>query len=216
MSTKDYLGREVIVNFDGSRCIHAAECVGGLPEVFDPDARPWIDPDKATAQDIARVVARCPTGALTVRRLDGEALEQPDPRNTVGIRADGPLHLRGRVTVTRGDGAPIAEYMRVALCRCGASANRPFCDGSHSRIAFADPGRAKTEAGDPVDAGACTGPVEVRPIPDGPLMVKGRVEFRTADGGSLVGADQVWLCRCGASANKPFCDGSHKRVAFTG
>lgn len=213
MSTKDYLGREVIVTYDASRCIHAAECVHGLPEVFDPDARPWIDPDKAPAQQIAQVVARCPTGALSVRRLDGESLERPDDVPSASIRPAGPLYLRGRVTITDGAGAPIAEYMRVALCRCGASANRPFCDGSHDRIGFADPGQAK--AGEDENTTA-HGPVEIKPVPDGPLMVRGRVEFRSADGGRFVGGDPVWLCRCGASANKPFCDGSHKRIGFTG
>ncbi len=108
--------------------------------------------------------------------------------------------------------ATLVEYTRVALCRCGASGNKPYCDGSHERIGFAD------EAPAPIRRlGRRTGPPaksRSSPIPNGPLMVEGKIEFRAADGSTFI-TEKVWLCRCGDSANKPFCDGSHKRIGFT-
>lgn len=219
--TKEYGGREVSIRYDPARCIHAAECVRGAPEVFDPDARPWIDADGADGQRIAEVVRRCPTGALTLRFIDGRQAEAADPLVTATLVADGPVYLRGKVVIDGGQQAAMAEYTRLALCRCGASSNKPFCDGSHARIGFKDCGtcaeaRAALDAAgvtaSPAAAAADT--VRMQPVPAGPMRVAGRIEFRTADGSTFVAGDPVWLCRCGASANKPFCDGSHTRVGF--
>ncbi len=220
--TKEYSGREVTISYDPARCIHAAECVRGAPEVFDPDARPWIDADGAEGQRIADVVQRCPTGALTLRFNDGRPAEVPDPLVTATLVADGPLYLRGKVVIDGGEHAAMAEYARLALCRCGASSNKPFCDGSHTRIGFKDCGtcpEARAALGaTAVDAARAASPAaesaRMQPVPAGPMRVAGRIEFRTADGNTFVAGDPVWLCRCGASANKPFCDGSHQRVGF--
>jgi len=149
MSTKDYTTRDLIVSYDASRCIHAAECVRGAPAVFDPAARPWIQPGNGSAEEIAAVVRRCPTGALTVRRVDGSPIETPDAANNLTVTPDGPLYLRGRVVFEGGAHASQVEYMRVALCRCGQSKNKPLCDGSHKAAGFADPGRY---SGPPDDA----------------------------------------------------------------
>ena len=136
MSVKEYATAELIVSYDASRCIHAAECVRGAPSVFDPDARPWIQPANGDAAEIVAVVRRCPTGALTVRSVDGRALETPDAINRLNVTPDGPLYLRGRVVFDGGEHATQVEYTRVALCRCGQSANKPFCDGTHKKIGF--------------------------------------------------------------------------------
>ncbi len=89
--TSEYRGSGVVVSFDSRRCIHAAECVGGLPQVFNPDAKPWIQPDQAAADRIIAVIARCPSGALGVRRDDGaDCLPVPDA-NEARIVADGPI-----------------------------------------------------------------------------------------------------------------------------
>jgi len=211
--TREFRGAAVVIRYDAARCIHAAECVRGAPEVFDPTARPWIDPDRGEAEHLAAVVRRCPTGALTLTYADGRAGELPEPRATATLVADGPIYLRGRIVHAGGTHASLVEYTRVALCRCGASANKPFCDGSHARIGFKDPGACA--AAEPAGA-ATAGEVRLIPIKNGPLMVEGQVEFRAADGSTFVAGDKCWLCRCGASANKPFCDGSHKRIGFTG
>jgi uncharacterized Fe-S cluster protein YjdI len=70
---KTYTGRRVDVSFDPPVCRHAAECVNGLPEVFDTARRPWIQPDGAEAERVVEVVARCPSGALRIERFDGDA-----------------------------------------------------------------------------------------------------------------------------------------------
>jgi CDGSH-type Zn-finger protein/uncharacterized Fe-S cluster protein YjdI len=215
MSTKDYATRELIVSYDAGRCIHAAECVRGAPAVFDPAARPWIQPGNGCAEEIAAVVRKCPTGALTVRHVDGSPIETPDAANNLTVTPDGPLYLRGRVVFEGGAHATQVEYMRVALCRCGQSKNKPLCDGSHKAAGFADPGRY---SGPPHDAtpGVPTGNISVKPFTNGPLMLQGWIEFKAADGSTFVAGEKTWLCRCGQSGNKPFCDGTHKKIGFTG
>jgi CDGSH-type Zn-finger protein len=189
--------------------------VRGAPAVFDPEARPWIQPANGDPAEIAAVVRRCPTGALTVRHADGSPIEAPDSVNNLRVTADGPLYLRGRVVFEGGEHASQVEYMRVALCRCGQSKNKPLCDGSHNTAGFADTGCWK---GTPADTtpGEPTGAVNVKPIRNGPLMLQGWVEFKAADGSTFVAGEKTWLCRCGQSSNKPFCDGTHKKIGFAG
>jgi CDGSH-type Zn-finger protein/uncharacterized Fe-S cluster protein YjdI len=215
MPTKDYATKDLIVTYDAARCIHAGECVRGAPTVFDPAARPWIQPGNAEAEYVVEVVQRCPTGALTVRRSDGAPVESADAANNLKVAVDGPLYLRGRVVVEGGEHANQVEYTRVALCRCGQSHNKPFCDNSHKAAGFVDPGRC---SGQPAEAtpGVPTGTVSVKPIRNGPLVLQGWIEFKAADGSTFVAGEKTWLCRCGQSANKPFCDGTHKKVGFIG
>lgn len=215
MSTKDYATKDIVVTFDAARCIHAAECVHGAPDVFDPTARPWIRLENADAEYVAEVVRRCPTGALTARRPDGTAIETPDADNNLRVVADGPLYLRGRVVYEGGQHANQVEYTRVALCRCGASNNKPFCDNSHTNVGFKDAGACSGKPAD-ANAGIPRGAVAIKPIDNGPLMLQGFIEFKAADGTAFVAGEKTWLCRCGQSANKPFCDGTHKKVGFTG
>ena len=133
---KAYRGQELVVYFDPRLCIHAAECLRGLPPVFDRDAKPWIRPDAAAVDSVAAVVARCPTGALHADRLDGGPAEGPPPEPEVLVMPNGPLHIRGRVEVQDGAGALVRADTRMALCRCGASSNKPFCDNSHRAVGF--------------------------------------------------------------------------------
>ena len=128
---KVYAVPGVSVRYDAARCIHAAECVHGLPSVFDLQARPWIQPHKASAAAVAAVVARCPSGALHASYDDGRAAEEAPGRNEVRMVADGPHHLRGDIEIRSDDGAVLARDTRMALCRCGASGNKPYCDNSH-------------------------------------------------------------------------------------
>jgi uncharacterized Fe-S cluster protein YjdI len=130
-----YANEKIEVTWEPRLCIHVRNCVR-LNSVFDPDARPWVNVDGADPEEIASAVLACPTGALHFRRLDGGAQEQAAERVTVNPRPDGPLFVRGHVEVVDGDGHVIREDTRVALCRCGGSANKPFCDGSHRRIGF--------------------------------------------------------------------------------
>jgi uncharacterized Fe-S cluster protein YjdI/CDGSH-type Zn-finger protein len=131
-----YANEVIEVHWEPKLCVHVRNCVRGLPRVFDSQRRPWIDVDAAAADAIAETVLTCPTGALHFHRLDGAAQEVPQPETTVEPQPDGPLHVRGRLRISDDSGRLIREDTRVALCRCGASNNKPFCDGSHERIGF--------------------------------------------------------------------------------
>ena len=132
--TRTYENDHIRVLWDATRCIHTGICLRLLPEVFDVRARPWVDLSGADADAIAETVRRCPTGAL---RYDGVDLaEQPDEPTTVEIRPNGPLYLRGRIRLVGPGGREHPEEHRVALCRCGASENKPYCDNSHRLIGF--------------------------------------------------------------------------------
>jgi uncharacterized Fe-S cluster protein YjdI len=128
-SRKRYTGRALDVSFDPGRCRHAAECLRGLPGVFDTGRRPWILPDGADAADVVRVVARCPTGALRSHPAGPGPGEQPVTPTEVAARPGGPVLMRGDLHVT-GPGGLDDRETRAALCSCGSTANAPYCDGS--------------------------------------------------------------------------------------
>lgn len=208
----EYESDDILVTYDVKRCIHAAECVRGLPAVFDTDKRPWIQPDQAAADQVAEVITRCPTGALQFERRDGGASEAVPEENTVRVDPNGPLYLRGDINVMTTDGHLLLEDTRMALCRCGASSDKPFCDGSHSKIDF----QASGELGENQlsQKGNQSGKLTITPSENGPLLLQGQVEISSADGESTCRGSKGALCRCGASDNKPFCDGSHNSIGF--
>jgi uncharacterized Fe-S cluster protein YjdI len=122
-----------------SRSLHQltslrGRAASGLPADRAPVA--WIKIDAAEADEIARVVARCPSGALHFERFDGGPQEEVADEVTVAPQPDGPLYLRGRVRIVNADGALLREDSRVALCRCGQSHKKPFCDGTHRTAGF--------------------------------------------------------------------------------
>jgi CDGSH-type Zn-finger protein/uncharacterized Fe-S cluster protein YjdI len=206
-----YQGAAIAVTFDAARCVHSAECTRGLPSVFEPLARPWINADGADPDAIAAQVRRCPSGALRVERPDG-VTEAPPETNTATPTVDGPTYLRGDLALLGADGNTALRDTRMALCRCGASQNKPFCDRSHRKAGFKDD--ATLRAPDTLPAAGGAGPLIIRPRPDGPLMLTGPLTIVGANQRSAF-AESTFLCRCGASANKPYCDGTHKRIGFT-
>jgi len=133
--SRDYTGKDINVSYDIRRCIHAAECVRGLPDVFNTRKRPWIAVDNADADRVAEVVLRCPSGALHFERQDSGADEPIPTETSIMPVKDGPLYIRGDLTITTSDGEVFKET-RMSLCRCGASKNKPFCDNSHRVIGF--------------------------------------------------------------------------------
>ncbi|WP_441249222.1 (4Fe-4S)-binding protein [Kitasatospora sp. McL0602] len=132
-TAKTYEAAGVAVTFDSAVCRHAAECVRGLPEVFDTGRRPWITPGAAAPEAVAEVVRRCPTGALTYRLASGGAadggVEQPARPTSVVRTTDGRLLMRGELRITGGEGE-VRETTRAMLCGCGASEDGPYCDRS--------------------------------------------------------------------------------------
>ncbi len=141
---REYRNEQIAVAWEPDLCIHTGNCVRGLPAVFDPQARPWVAIDAATADEIAAIVQRCPTGALHFRRLDGGPQEPAPAETTIAARPNGPLFVRGNLRIVGEDGQLIREDTRLALCRCGHSDNKPFCDGSHRRVGFRSAARPAT------------------------------------------------------------------------
>ena len=186
-------------------------CVHGLPEVFDAGRRPWIDPKQAASAELVRVIERCPTGALHYRFRHGGEDEQAPATNTVDVSADGPRYLKGRLRIGL-PGDQTLEETRAALCRCGHSKDKPFCDNSHREAGFSDGGAIAENRLKAAD-GSETNALEVSLAPNGPVLVRGPVEIRSPEGASAHGASGA-LCRCGQSAVKPFCDGTHKIIGF--
>lgn len=133
---KSYEGEGIVIGWEPALCIHVANCIRSLPHVFDPAGRPWVSPEGATADELAEAVERCPTGALTYRRTDGAPQEQPASPATIQPRTNGPLFVRGEVEVIDSLGNVTREARRMALCRCGHSANKPYCDLSHRGAGF--------------------------------------------------------------------------------
>jgi len=212
-----YRGAAINVTFDAALCIHAAECVRGLPAVFDRQRRPWILPDAAVADAIAAVIHRCPTGALHYERVDGGPAEPKPATNSIHIRANGPYYVRGDIKIVTPDGTIVIEDVRVALCRCGQSQNKPFCDNAHIAAGFTDRGAlpvAKDEAPAADIPPAEYGPLTIKTRTNGPLKLTGNFELLSADKQTVQYRDEAALCRCGGSANKPFCDGTHKTNGF--
>lgn len=209
--TREYESKGIVVEYEAAKCIHAKECVHRLPKVFDAEARPWIQPDNASADAIMEVVRACPTGALHYRRTDGGAEEEPATENTLRVVPDGPVYLSGRLRLEFPDGESRDET-RVALCRCGDSKNKPFCDNSHIETGFSDAGtvvdRPLPEAAP--DAGEA---LHIKLAKNGPVLLTGPVTVIGSDESSATGG-RAAICRCGASSSKPYCDGTHKESGF--
>src|SRR5580765_7624582 len=115
---RHYAGDDIEITYDVRRCIHAAECISGLPAVFDNTRRPWIAPSNATADEIAKVIAKCPSGALHFTRRDAGQAETPQDPTTIEPTASGPYFVRGRLQLRSADGSSVLEDVRMALCRC--------------------------------------------------------------------------------------------------
>lgn len=204
---RNYTGTDIEISFDMSRCIHARNCFLTLPQVFDPSRRPWVDPDAAPAEEIAAMIRTCPSGALQFRRLDGGAEEAPRRINRVRVWENGPVEISGDL---RLDGE---VHTRLTLCRCGASQNKPFCDFAHADAGF-------EATGEPPPSDKDSGedrpgePLEIKPVTNGPIGLLGPAEVTTGTGHRVARAEKLFLCRCGQSKNKPFCDGTHGKVGF--
>ncbi|MDR0432817.1 MAG: (4Fe-4S)-binding protein [Bifidobacteriaceae bacterium] len=129
MTAKLYWGKDINVTFDATLCLHAAECLRGAPEVFDVHRKPWVLPDAADPALVADVVERCPAGALRYEYVRPYMpSETAAPPTQVVAKSGGPLWLHGPINLVTDDAA--TPLTRVALCRCGQSANPPYCDAA--------------------------------------------------------------------------------------
>ena len=207
-----YPGERASVSWQGRLCIHIGECGRAKGDLFVGGRKPWCQPDLSSDDEVYDVVLRCPTGALTVDYADGSHVEVADAANTVNVAYNGPLFVRGDLSIADApSNAPGLKY-RAALCRCGKSRNKPFCDNSHEKEGFQDYGAV----GETGDAGMTSGgALEIRPVKHGPLLLNGNVTIVNGSGRESWRGSKTALCRCGHSNNKPFCDGEHKKIGFS-
>jgi len=204
---QEYRGNSIVVRFDSAKCIHSRHCVLEHPRVFQANvAGPWINPDNAPVEASVQAAYDCPSGAITYERPDGGTAETPPLVNTLRIRENGPLAFRADLRI---DGR---TAIRATLCRCGASQNKPYCDGSHVTAEFVATGEPATQASEPLAARG--GPLSVSLVMNGPMKISGNLEICTGTGRTANRTQETWLCRCGASGNKPYCDGTHKKTGF--
>jgi CDGSH-type Zn-finger protein/uncharacterized Fe-S cluster protein YjdI len=201
-------GEKLELMFEAKRCIHARFCVTGAPQVFLANVQgAWIHPDAMPVERVVEIAHACPSGAIQYRRVDGVSDETAPPVNLASVRERGPYAFRGQLQL---DGAP--RGFRATLCRCGASQNKPFCDGSHNQIGFDASGEPRSRETEmlPVRDGV----LAIDPQPDGPLAIRGNLEITSGTGRVVARVTSARLCRCGGSASKPFCDGTHAKIGF--
>ena len=144
--SRSYANNEVTIYWRPQLCIHSANCLIGLPKVFDNSTRPWIDPGASSTSDIIRVVNTCPSRALTYLRNCGSAAtdkKKPgqDSETAVKIKIlkNGPMLIRGNFILLDPNGNKIeVDHDVAAICRCGSSKKKPFCDGTHQKTGFTD------------------------------------------------------------------------------
>lgn len=201
-------GSKITIIFDGKKCIHSRHCVTGAPKTFLANVDgPWIHPDDTSTEHLVEVAHLCPSGAIAYERHDGGPQEQAPEVNVARVRENGPVAINAPLSL---DGVRIG--FRATLCRCGASKNKPFCDGSHHDVSFVASGEPDTRKADAL--AIRDGEVKLAPQKNGPLMVEGNLEICSGTGRIVERTTKTWLCRCGRSANKPFCDGTHNRIGF--
>lgn len=200
--------KDITLRFDTMRCIHSRHCVLGAPGVFLANVKgPWLHPETVSVDRCVAIAHACPSGAITYERHDGKAQEAPPEVNVLRIRENGPYALHAEL-----DLAGKGTLIRATLCRCGKSRNKPFCDNSHRDGAFVATGEPATVASAPLAERG--GALHVTPLVDGPLQVVGNLEICSGTGRTVSRTENARLCRCGGSASKPFCDGTHARIGF--
>ena len=208
MSVETVTGKSATIEFNGQLCIHARRCVLSQPGVFKANVEgPWIDPDAASPEALMHAALNCPSGAIHVTRHEGGANEANPKVNTISVRENGPVAFNAEIVLS---GAPIGT--RATLCRCGESKNKPYCDNSHAAAGFTATGEPATK--ESAQLAKRDGRLEITPYPNGPLGVAGPVEIISGTGHTVNRVERTALCRCGHSANKPYCDGTHSRIGF--
>lgn len=201
-------GERLTVLFEAARCIHSRHCVLDAPRVFLANTPgDWIYPDAISAEALVGVAKSCPSGAIRYERHDGGDAESAPEVNQLRIRENGPYAVHAPLSLAGAD-----DGFRATLCRCGHSKNKPWCDGSHVAAEFVASGEPKTTAPEPLAVRG--GALEVSPMVNGPLRVRGNLEICAGTGRTVARVTEAKLCRCGQSKNRPFCDLSHVAAGF--
>ena len=137
--TKEYSNGELTVVWKPKKCIHSEVCVQTLPEVYKPQEKPWITPENAGTSALKSQIDKCPSGALTYY-MNNEKMEEKETTvnqaTPITIFQNGPLKIKGNLEIQLASGEVVTKEGTTGFCRCGASENKPFCDGSHRKIEF--------------------------------------------------------------------------------
>lgn len=135
---KEYSNGELTVVWKPKLCIHAEECVKRLPEVYKPKEKPWIQAENASTDELVDQISNCPSGALSFFYNDGREVksEAAKAETKIDVLENGPLLVHGDLEVTGTNGEKVVKENTTAFCRCGASNNKPYCDGMHNKIEF--------------------------------------------------------------------------------
>ena len=206
-----YTGDKINVEWDGQLCIHITECGKSNGDLFVDKRNPWCQPDLDAVDNVIDIVKRCPTGALTYSAQDSAVTETVETENIIVVSNNGPYFIRSELDFDAEKSNHSGVSFRAALCRCGASKNKPFCDNSHETVGFKDYG-AVGEKGEALTATG--GKLSISEAENGPIILKGNLVIQNGNGRHAWSGTQIALCRCGASNNKPFCDGSHVAAGF--
>ena len=136
MTEKRYTNDEITVVWKPETCVHSTLCWKGLIKVFNPKSRPWVNMQGAETEKIVEQINKCPSGALSYfYNSEGEKTEI-EAETIAEIMENGPLLVYGNLKIKDAEGNETKKNKVTAFCRCGASENKPYCDGSHKKIDF--------------------------------------------------------------------------------
>jgi len=132
-----YVGNKITIHDNEGICAHVKYCVNNSPAVFKENKEPWVEPDAADPEETAKTIRMCPSGALSYTK-DGILYKDFDRKPSITIFKNGPYSVVGGIALNNPGGSKPESKEHYTLCRCGASKNKPFCDGAHSIVNFQD------------------------------------------------------------------------------
>ena len=131
---KEYTHDGFTIIWKPEKCIHSGVCVKKLPKVYHPKEKPWITMENASERELREQIDACPSGALSYKGFSSNK----ESGVSIELMKNGPMMIIGACELTQKDGTKQNLSGTNAFCRCGASKNKPFCDGSHTKIDFKD------------------------------------------------------------------------------
>jgi len=216
---KDFLEDIVMDDKTKTAASAAARVEQDLQSTSQKSGEAFVAYMNEPAEQAESSTAAQPGQSTTAKALDRWFTErqknQGAPRllevpNEALVTNAGPLQLTGNITLVHEDGT-VQYANHVTLCRCGASQSKPTCSGQHLEKEFLNPGKI-SEASE-IAASQRPSKITLSCIKDGPITFRGRLRLHNQFNQECVKM-RGSLCRCGQSANKPFCDGSHSRTGF--
>jgi uncharacterized Fe-S cluster protein YjdI len=139
MGKHKYSNDKITVNWDSETCIHSAVCVKNLSSVFDTKKKPWVNVEGASVKEITDLIHKCPSGALTYElpsEKEADQVDQEADEVVISLAENGPYLIKGNFRIEDQKGEQVDTKATAALCRCGGSSNKPFCDGAHRKVGF--------------------------------------------------------------------------------